>query len=84
MDTDAWLTDPSQKRSPREREADEQAIRLAEASFEELRALGLSVTQAKRVLRHRDRGELRRVADLAGVPGLPQSLHEELERKLRD
>lgn len=57
---------------------------LATASFEELRALGMSMTQATRVLRARESGELRSPADLAKVPGFPERLRTELEGRITD
>ena len=45
--------------------------------------MGLSITQAKRVLRYRDeRGELRSADDLERVPGLTDALRERIKREL--
>jgi DNA uptake protein ComE-like DNA-binding protein len=56
---------------------------LNEATYERLRSLGLSVTQARRVLAHRERsGGFRSVDDLDGIPGFPRLLLEELKQAL--
>jgi DNA uptake protein ComE-like DNA-binding protein len=50
------------------------------ATFEQLRGLGLSVTQATRVIAQRERkGGFDSVADLATVPGLPTTLLSEIK-----
>jgi hypothetical protein len=59
-------------------------LRLADAGFHDLRSLGLSVTQAKRVLAMRESGALESMADLASVPGLPERQVAKLRRVLRD
>ena len=59
-------------------------IRLSTATFDDLRALGLSVTQARRVLRHRSEGNVDSVAGLERVPGIPAGQLAELKRRLRD
>ena len=55
-------------------------VDLSSATFDDLRGLGLSVTQAKRVLDFRERlGGFDSVDDLDYVPGLPKSLLVELK-----
>lgn len=56
---------------------------LNEATYERLRSLGLSVTQARRVLAHRERsGGFRSVDELDGIPGFPRVVLEELKQGL--
>jgi DNA uptake protein ComE-like DNA-binding protein len=51
-------------------------------SFEQLRAENLSVTQATRLLAHRERlGRFGSVDDLDEVPGFPQDVLEDLKRR---
>jgi DNA uptake protein ComE-like DNA-binding protein len=53
-------------------------------SFEQLRAENLSVTQATRLLAHRERlGRFGSVDDLDEVPGFPQDALEDLKRRSR-
>jgi hypothetical protein len=59
-------------------------ISLSSADLEDLRALGLSVTQATRVLRFRRHGELECAADLDRVPGFSKAQRTELKRRLKD
>jgi len=59
-------------------------LRLEDAGFDDLRSLGLSVTQAKRILALRDSGALDSTANLESVPGLPARQVAELKRVLRD
>ncbi len=61
-----------------------ETVTLASANFEQLRHLGLSVKQAKRLLRHRDERGLSSVGDLVGVPGFTRSVLDELESRLVD
>ncbi|MDQ2622141.1 MAG: helix-hairpin-helix domain-containing protein [Actinomycetota bacterium] len=57
-------------------------IDLNSATFEELRGLDLSVTQATRVLAYRERfGGYRSVDDLGKVPGFPPELIENLRSR---
>ncbi len=57
-------------------------VDLNSATFEELRGLDLSVTQATRVLAYRERfGGYRAVEDLAKVPGFPPELIESLRTR---
>jgi hypothetical protein len=59
-------------------------LRLSSATFDDLRALGLSETQSNRVLRHRSDGSVDSVAGLETVPGIPRPTLVELQRHLRD
>jgi competence protein ComEA len=57
-------------------------IDLNSVSFEQLRAESLSVTQATRLLAHRERlGRFGSVDDLDEVPGFPQDVLEDLKRR---
>jgi DNA uptake protein ComE-like DNA-binding protein len=57
-------------------------IDLNAATFEELRAQNLSVTQATRLLAHRERlGRFQSVDDLDQVAGFPTELVEDLKRR---
>ena len=54
------------------------------ASFEELRQVGLSVTQAARLLAMRDAaGRLGSVDDLDALPGLPEDLLASIKGRIR-
>lgn len=56
---------------------------LNEASFEELRNLGLSVTQSARVIAYRDvRGGYQSLDELDEIPGLPKETRMDLRQKL--
>lgn len=58
-------------------------VDLNEAGFDELRALDLSITQAKRLLAYRDRrGGFSAVDEIDDVPGFPDELLEQLKRRL--
>jgi DNA uptake protein ComE-like DNA-binding protein len=58
-------------------------VRLNEASFDDLRALGMSITQAKRVLRHRESGGgFTSVDELDAVPGFPRLFLADLKDRL--
>jgi hypothetical protein len=57
---------------------------LHDVTYAKLRREGLSVTQARRMIRLRNRGALHSVRDLGLVPGLPQEQLERLRRILRD
>lgn len=59
-------------------------VSIRTATFEDLRSLGMSVTQARRILRYRESGELASAADLVKVPGFPRQLRDELERRMID
>jgi DNA uptake protein ComE-like DNA-binding protein len=57
-------------------------INLNTVSFEELREQNLSVTQATRLLAHRERlGRFGSVDDLDQIPGFPQDLLEDLKTR---
>ena len=56
---------------------------MNEATFEQLREVGLSVTQATRVIAYRERKEgFASLDDLDTVPGLPKDLLSEVKEKL--
>jgi len=68
----------------READEDDELIDLNRASFDQLRELGFSVTQATRLLTHRERqGGFDSFDDLAAVPGMPEDLLDEVRPKLR-
>ena len=57
-------------------------ISLNSVSFEQLRSQGLSVTQATRLLAHRERiGSFQSLDDLDEVPGFPKDQVEDLKRR---
>jgi DNA uptake protein ComE-like DNA-binding protein len=61
----------------------QQLVDLNSASFEQLRSANLSVTQATRVLAHRERrGGYSSVDDLDDVPGFPQDVLEDFKRRV--
>jgi DNA uptake protein ComE-like DNA-binding protein len=58
------------------------SISLNSVSFEQLRSQGLSVTQATRLLAHRERiGSFQSLDELDEVPGFPQDQLEALKRR---
>jgi competence protein ComEA len=58
------------------------SINLNTVSFEQLRSENLSVTQATRLLAHRERmGRFVSVDDLDQVPGFPQDVLDELKSR---
>ena len=58
-------------------------MNLSDASFEDLRSLGMSVTQAKRVLDYRERlGGFDSLDDLDYVPGFPKAILAEIKEHL--
>ena len=60
------------------------AIRLNQATFEQLRELGFSVTQATRVLTYRERMDgFSSLDDLDEVPGMPEPFLTDVKLKLR-
>jgi hypothetical protein len=70
---------------PTAEEADPvEPVSLSSVSFEELRVLGLSVTQARRILKLRNRGVLESTARLDLVPGIPRSQVAALKLRLID
>ena len=61
-----------------------ETIELNNVSFEQLRAHGLSVTQATRLLAHRERlGRFQSIDELDEIPGLPREFAEDLKRRAR-
>lgn len=57
-------------------------INLNTVTFEELRGEGLSVTQATRLLAHRERlGRFNAVDDLDQVPGFPEEFLQALKSR---
>jgi DNA uptake protein ComE-like DNA-binding protein len=62
---------------------DGEMVSLASASFEQLRTLGMSVTQAKRVLNYRDRNNgFDSLDELESVPGLPEPFLATIKQRL--
>jgi DNA uptake protein ComE-like DNA-binding protein len=60
-----------------------EGVDLNHATFEQLRDLGFSVTQATRLLTYRARnGGFDSLSDLEKVPGMPQSFLSEVKPKL--
>jgi competence protein ComEA len=58
-------------------------VSLNSASFEELRDVGLSVTQTGRVLAHRERGGgFTSLDELDEIPGFPQDFLEQVKPRL--
>jgi hypothetical protein len=57
-------------------------IKLRTASFDDLRSLGLSITQANRVLERVKAGEVASPDDLERVPGIPRGQLAELKLAL--
>jgi DNA uptake protein ComE-like DNA-binding protein len=58
-------------------------IDVNEATFEQLRQLGMSVTQATRVIAYRERqGGLDSIDDIDGVPGFDKPFLAEVKGRL--
>jgi len=58
-------------------------INVNEATFEQLRDLGMSVTQATRVIAYRERQDgFESLDDLDSVPGFPKAMMAELKESL--
>jgi competence ComEA-like helix-hairpin-helix protein len=58
-------------------------VSLNNASYEELRELGLSVTQTGRVLSHRERtGGFKSLEELDQVPGFPRDFLEQFKGRI--
>jgi competence protein ComEA len=58
-------------------------IELNDVTYEQLRALNLSTTQARRLLTYRERrGGFRSVNEIDDVPGFPENLRRELKRRV--
>ncbi len=61
----------------------QEPVSLSSASFEQLRAAGLSVTQTGRVLAHRERtGGFSSLEELTTIPGFPRELLDSLRGRL--
>jgi DNA uptake protein ComE-like DNA-binding protein len=61
----------------------DEALNVNEASFDELRRLGMSVTQATRVIAYRQRQRgFDSLDDLDTIPGFPEPFLAELKRRL--
>jgi DNA uptake protein ComE-like DNA-binding protein len=74
---------PEPKRSRRDG-SKKNGLDLNLASFEELRELGLSVTQSARVIAYRDtRGGFDSMEELDEIPGLPKDSRNALRNRLR-
>jgi DNA uptake protein ComE-like DNA-binding protein len=59
------------------------AVRLSDATFEELRSLGMSVTQAKRVIDYRERlGGFGSIDALDSLPGFPKAFLAQVKSRL--
>ena len=73
--------------APKRRSASQaktQQVELNSATFEELRGLGLSVTQSARVIAYRDvRDGYDSLDELDDVPGLPAETRRELRARLK-
>jgi hypothetical protein len=74
--------EPAPKQPVAEAGTPEGALRLSTASFDELRELGMSVTQAKRVIRQREEGGFQTVDELERVPGFPKAFLAEVRDRL--
>ena len=58
-------------------------VDLNDATFEQLRSLGMSVTQATRVIAYRERKDgFGSIDDLDSVPGFPKDLLSDLKDRL--
>jgi hypothetical protein len=63
---------------------DPDAIELNGATFEQLRDLGFSVTQATRVITNREgRGGFASLDDLDGIPGIPRDFLDDVKARLK-
>lgn len=79
----ASAPDSSEGHAPRPADAGPPVVTLWNASFDELRTKGLTVTQAHRLLRMRDAGTLDRQSDpIAQVPGFSAAFRAELRETL--
>jgi DNA uptake protein ComE-like DNA-binding protein len=76
--------EPAEEETPAEPQIDEaDKINLNRATFEQLRDVGFSVTQATRVLTYRERQDgFASVDDLANVPGMPRQFLREVKPNL--
>jgi len=58
-------------------------LSLSAATFDDLRGIGMSVTQAKRVIRHRDEQDgFRTIGELAQIPGFPKAFLAGIKERL--
>ena len=72
------------KDRPRTRVEDGRVIDANAVTFEDLRGMGLSVTQATRVIAYRERAEgFESVDDMDPIPGFDRDLLERLKKRLR-
>ena len=63
--------------------AEREKLSLASASFEELRAAGMSVTQAQQVIEHRERNRgFSSVEELGSLPDFSDSFVEQIKDRL--
>jgi competence ComEA-like helix-hairpin-helix protein len=60
------------------------AVSLATASVDDLRRIGMSTRQAKRVVRYRDERGLDSVEALRNVPGFSRSFVERIRQRISD
>ncbi len=68
---------------PTQAKASATGLNINEADFDDLRATGMSVTQAKRVLRERERrGGFTDLDQLDSVPGFPRRFLDQLKQRL--
>jgi capsular polysaccharide biosynthesis protein len=75
---------PTRRADPAvEMDAGSHRIDLNNATYDELRTLDLTITQAKRVLAYRERrGGFSSVDDIDDLPGFPDEVREELKRQV--
>ena len=58
-------------------------VSLSSAGVDELQSLGMSVTQAKRVIRYREeRDGFRGIEELDDVPGFPRTFLDQIKGRL--
>ena len=75
--------EPEEEPELRPTSADGEGIHLNKATFEQLRDLGFSVTQATRVITYRERNDgFSSLNDLDNVPGMSGSFLREVKQKL--
>jgi DNA uptake protein ComE-like DNA-binding protein len=79
---EAEAASPEPEPEPEAVEGPEGTISLSGVTFDELRELGLSVTQSKRVLKYRDERGFSSVDQLDQVPGFPRSFLAELKDRM--
>jgi DNA uptake protein ComE-like DNA-binding protein len=83
LEPPAWVTgEPDETPEPAPGESNG-TITLSSAEFDDLRGLGMSVTQAKRVLRYREqRGGFTDLDELERVPGFPREFLAEIRDRV--